>query len=212
MYPCIKNLKSFIKRPICKQVLVWLIVSVGLFTCGLYAQNFTEIPTQILGVNIGSAAWGDFDNDLDLDLVVMGDSSNGFQYTARIYRNDDGNFVDINAPIVQAGGSGSVEWGDYDNDGDLDLLLTGKISATADITKIYQNENGSFSDIGGSLRALERGTASWGDYNNDGDLDFVICTADRQNSKLAARFKFFGLSMLVLEIPAAIEPGCYTDR
>ncbi len=45
-------------------------------------------------------------------------------HLARIYRNDGGTFTDIGAGLAGVVLS-SVAWGDYDNDGDLDILLTG---------------------------------------------------------------------------------------
>ena len=145
------------------------------------AQTFTDVPVQIPGISGGYGSWGDYDNDGDPDLVIVGDTSGWGHFISRIYRNDNGSFVDINAPIVPVGGGCSAEWGDYDNDGDLDLLLMGQLTDVAGITKIYQNNNGQFTDIGGSLRAFERGKAEWGDYDNDGDLDFVICGASLPN-------------------------------
>lgn len=75
---------------------------------------------------ISALAWGDYDNDGDLDLAVSGaeDFLYGLNPTTKIYRNDAGIFVDIQAKIPGTW-FGSISWGDYDNDGKLDLLLTG---------------------------------------------------------------------------------------
>jgi len=64
---------------------------------------------------------------------------------SKIYRNDNGIFTDINAGLKEIA-FGSCSWGDYDNDGDLDILLSG-----AWITKIYRNDNGVFTDINAGL-------------------------------------------------------------
>jgi hypothetical protein len=70
--------------------------------------------------------------------------------------------------------NGSVSWGDFDNDGNLDLILTG-YNGSSYVTKIYKNNgNESFSSINLSLPANRSPQASWFDYNNDGFLDFVI--------------------------------------
>ena len=172
-------------------IIVYSFIPGILLTLNLYAQPFTEIITPIPGVTVGSAAWGDYDNDNDLDLIIMGDSTTTSTYFSRIYRNDDSTFTDINAPISNVS-SGSVEWGDYDNDGDLDLLLMGFINATVGVIKIYRNDNGTFNDIGGNLRPMERGNASWGDYDNDGDLDFVVCGASLPNGIFSRVYKNMG--------------------
>ena len=75
-------------------------------------------------VQTGSVAWGDYDNDGDLDILLT-----GREYTGRIskiYRNNgDNTFTEQTSISLTGVGSGSVAWGDYDNDGDLDILLTG---------------------------------------------------------------------------------------
>lgn len=96
------------------------------------SEPFTDIGAPLPGITDGSVAWGDYDNDGDLDILLAG--STGSDRIAKIYRNDDGNFVDINAALPGVLRS-SVAWGDYDNDGDLDILLTGSSNAGL-ITKI----------------------------------------------------------------------------
>jgi hypothetical protein len=85
--------------------------------------------------------WGDYDNDGDLDLVVTG--FDGSPYAATIYENQGGG---VFAPLTNAGlagvsfgSSGSGAWGDFDNDGDLDLVLTGVDSNFIDTATIYEN-------------------------------------------------------------------------
>ena len=84
------------------------------------------------------AAWGDYDNDGDLDILLTG--SNGGKIS-KVYRNDSGSFADINANLTGVN-YGSVAWGDYDNDGDLDILLTGDDTDDNHITKVYRNDSG----------------------------------------------------------------------
>jgi predicted nucleotidyltransferase len=133
---------------------------------------FIDIGGGLPGVADGSAAWGDYDNDGDLDIVLVGDT--GSAGIARVYRNDGiGVFTDIGAglPGVRYG---SVAWGDHDNDGDLDLALTGE-EASGPISRIYRNDgSGVFADIGASLPGVRYGSVAWGDYDNDGDLDLLL--------------------------------------
>jgi hypothetical protein len=131
---------------------------------------FTDINAGLAGTHDGSLAWGDYDNDGDLDLLITGN------WTTKLYRNDRGTFVDANAGFVGLLKS-SAEWGDYDRDGDLDLVVTGQSqSAGAAVlnTRIYRNDNGIFTDIGAGLVGVRSGTAAWCDFDNDGDLDLLV--------------------------------------
>ena len=134
---------------------------------------FTDIDANLIGVRGGSAAWGDYDNDGDLDILLTGALS-GPGLISCIYRNDGGHFYDIDANLPGII-SGNAAWGDYDNDGDLDILLTGAGgTGTGDISRIYKNDNGIFSDINAGLPGVSNGNAAWGDYDNDGDLDILL--------------------------------------
>jgi hypothetical protein len=67
------------------------------------------------------------------------------------------------------------EFGDIDNDGDDDLVLTGQVNAQTDKTAIYKNDgNGSFKQWGEELQAVKRGLTRFGDIDNDGDLDLLV--------------------------------------
>jgi hypothetical protein len=171
MYLSLTNRKTFLKLPICKRALVCLIVSIGLFNCDLYAQNFTEIPTQILGLNISSGAWGDYDNDGDLDLLLTGIQSYVGGVT-KLYQNNAGSFTEITTslPGVRAG---SVNWGDYDNDNDLDILISGA-SATGNFTRLLRNDNQTFTATPEEFAQVSHSSSAFGDYDNDGDLDILI--------------------------------------
>ena len=148
-------------------LLVWL--ALGKLSFG---QQFTQLQTSIPGLRYGSIAWGDFDNDGALDMLVCGDTGNGL--VTRIYRNDGaGNFVDIQAGLPGVSG-GAVAWGDYNGDGYLDFALTGTTS-TGRVTRIYRNNgNSTFTDINANLPGLDSSRLAWGDYDNDGDLDLFV--------------------------------------
>ncbi len=132
---------------------------------------FTDINAGLPGVS-GSVAWGDYDNDGDLDILLTGSSNLG--NISRIYRNDgNSTFTDIIAGLPGVYAS-SVAWGDYDNDGDIDILLTGS-TGNEFISKIYHNNgNSTFSAINAGLTGIISGSAAWGDYDNDGDLDVLL--------------------------------------
>jgi predicted nucleotidyltransferase len=140
-----------------------------LATCG----SFVDIGAPLTGVSLGSVAWGDYDNDGDLDILLTGQTSTG--RAAKVYRNDSGTFTDIGASLTAVYFS-SVAWADHDNDGDLDILLTGS-DGSAMVAKLYRNDGGTFSDIAASLTAAA-GSVAWGDHDNDGDLDILLTGFD----------------------------------
>jgi len=136
------------------------------------AGVFTDIYAGLEGVSNSSATWGDYDSDGDLDIVIAG--YNGSVRTAKIYRNDgNGVFTDIEAGLIGIQ-RGTATWGDHDNDGDLDLIITGMSDSYGNIFKIYRNDAGVFIDIGAGLPGSVDNQAVWGDYDNDGDLDILM--------------------------------------
>lgn len=136
---------------------------------------FQDSKVALPALNSPTAAWGDYDNDGDLDFVIAGRTIGA--PTSRIYRNDgDGAFTDIHATLMGVY-DGSATWGDADNDGYLDLLLTGCIvdDCSAWTARLYHNNgNGSFTNLEGALPAIIGSAAAWGDYDNDGDLDILL--------------------------------------
>jgi hypothetical protein len=140
------------------------------------SPGFTDIGAGLTGVDDSSAAWGDYDNDGDLDILLTGKWLPDIDYVrvSKVYRNDTpSGFTDIGAALTGVE-DGSVAWGDYDNDGDLDILLTGDAGAT-DVSKVYRNDGPSaFTDIGAGLTGVTHSSVAWGDYDDDGDLDILL--------------------------------------
>ncbi|MFN8589265.1 MAG: T9SS type A sorting domain-containing protein [Candidatus Eisenbacteria bacterium] len=101
------------------------------------AGNLTQHGSSLTVLSFGHLAWGDADNDGDLDLVASGLSSTGAPTTS-LLRNDGG----ATFRVVDAGLPGfygtSLAWGHLDSDGKLDLALSGwnGVSSTA---KVYEH-------------------------------------------------------------------------
>jgi uncharacterized repeat protein (TIGR01451 family) len=140
-------------------------------------SGFSEVyPGSLTGVSGGSVAWGDYDNDGNLDILLTGEAVSGS--VSKVYRNTGNGFTEVYAGSLEAVRRSSVAWGDYDNDGDLDILLTGDGNSGI-IAKVYRNTDSGFSEVySGELTGVENSSVAWGDYDNDGDLDILLTGRD----------------------------------
>ncbi len=135
--------------------------------------KFIKTKMGLLPLKLSDIAWGDYDNDGDLDFVINGETADG-KYQTRLYNNTDNLYFSMAYPNFLAVRSGSVDWGDFDHDGDLDLLLTGE-TYNNPVSIIYRNDRkGVFTDIHAQLIGLYMSDGHFGDYDNDGDLDVII--------------------------------------
>ena len=131
------------------------------------------------GHSIGSV-WGDFDNDGLFDLFA-GNFAHSGQPESRFLRNRGPEagyaFEDMGTGGVSYQESyASPAVGDYDNDGDLDLLFT-TAPGYGDSPRLYRNDgNWSFENVTDAAGLDSLGDtyqAAWGDFDNDGDLDLA---------------------------------------
>jgi hypothetical protein len=159
--------------------------------------GFTDVTSS---TNVGNsdtqqrlatqAAWGDYDGDNDLDLYITNWGSGVGPTVAvnRLYQNDNGSFSDVaSAKGVSDGAfrnSVDAHWVDFDNDGDLDLYVV-EFDAQ---DQLYQNNGtGTFSNVTGrsGVNVISQGdeqAAAWGDFNKDGNIDLYICKIRFRNS------------------------------
>ena len=145
--------------------------------------SFIEITdsAQVNGgfhLTLGVAA-ADYDNDGDLDIYLANDSDQNI-----LYRNDgEMTFMNTNQPDARSrtgdirSGMG-IAWGDYDNDGALDLFVTNWLDEN---NVLYRNNgNGTFTDVSAKSGIFESGLGKtcWGtvffDMDNDTDLDLFF--------------------------------------
>ncbi len=132
----------------------------------------------------GGAAFFDFDNDGDQDLLLVNskdwpwDKPSERTTTSALYRNDGGKFVDVTSSsgldVAIYGMGASV--GDFDNDGLVDVFIT-----AVGPNRLFRNlGEGKFVDVTESAGVAgddERWSScsGWFDFDNDGDLDLFVC-------------------------------------
>ncbi len=166
------------------------------FATPMQAQ-FVPVGANLTGVEDSAVAWGDYDNDGDLDLLIAGCATldeqgtdcaaNGF--STRLYRNDNAVFT-AQATSFENVADGSVSWGDYNNDGFLDVLLIGRGTEFTTVTSLYRNlGNGNFVEVNAGLMPVRFGAGAFGDYDNDGDLDIVVTGRNAEGSRVSLLYR-----------------------
>ncbi|HFB62183.1 MAG TPA: VCBS repeat-containing protein, partial [Bacteroidetes bacterium] len=137
-------------------------------------DHFTGVFSPVVNVYRGAFDWADEDLDGDEDLFITGQDAAG-RSVSRLYINNKRTtqflLVKVGIPGLK---DGSVQWGDYDGDGDPDLLLTGE-SSSGPVTWIYRNDrHNRFSRLHAGLPGVHFGVAKWADIDQDGDLDVIV--------------------------------------
>ena len=191
-----------------------------------------DVPTSIF---LGS--WFDYNGDGRPDLLLAVDF-----WGVELYRNDGGTFTRVTAtafhqlanstrgaPPTNAMG---VTWGDYDNDGCIDVFITGfntygQAGFGADrlgdlASRLYHNNcDGTFTDVTKEVGLRPTGEMEWSanfvDFDNDGDLDLAVVAGNSGKDTtrptlglaFAKRAATIGVSALKLFISAPLAAWLY---
>ena len=158
------------------------------YTTKVYSNNsdntFTNLGANLIALIDGSIALADYNADGYLDITICGRDDSNTKHSRIYVNNQDNTFSDISAGL-QGLCFGSLDWGDYDNDGDVDLLICGQDNSDPAIrhTLIYENTgNNNFNEIVTDIPGVSRGQASWGDINKDGYLDIALSGLGKTNN------------------------------
>ena len=190
---------------------------------GIDFRHFHGTRSRQLPEDMGSgAAWADYDNDGFLDLYAVNMAGPLTMAAAELaqspahnslYHNEgSGSFADVAAAagVDYRGYGQAAAWGDYDNDGFVDLVVT-----NYGTNLLYRNRgDGTFADVSaaagvGAMRGFWGG-ASWGDYDRDGDLDLYVAGYVKYN--LDPAHVNTSTKQYDALIPASLNPATYTGE
>jgi len=146
----------------------------------LYQNNgdgtFTDVDAgDLTNTSIATAtgAWADYDNDGYIDMVTSNVGTFGGPTNHHLFVNDrDSTFSSVSNNLTNGTSElGGIAWADYDNDGDMDVVMVS--GNTSESTVLWTNTGSDFTSTV-LLTGPDAKAASWGDYDNDGDLDLYI--------------------------------------
>lgn len=152
------------------------------------APEFTQVQAELFAVPGSlSNAWADIDADGDLDLAVS--AKGGAIY---LYENDRGVFRSIGAEMglpTEGEEIRGLSWGDFDGDGDPDLLAGSNVSPIPSRNYLYRLDGDHFTEVaeatGVAIPGRTSRQANWIDFDGDGDLD--LYAADRAGANRLLR-------------------------
>lgn len=152
-------------------------------TTSVCGQLSFEESAATLGVNRtygpsyfgGGLSFHDFDGDGWDDITYSSTSGDQLYF----FKNNNGSFTEMDFGIEDTYETKQVLWVDYDNDGDKDLLAT----SISGLNKLYNNDgNMNFTDVSETCGLFTDNLytygATFGDIDNDGDLDVFISNRD----------------------------------
>jgi hypothetical protein len=143
--------------------------------------TFAKVPIGLPGISQGAVAWGDFDQDGRLDILLTGYTQTGA--VCQAWRNlGNGNFTNMNIAVPGVYES-SVALADYDNDGKLDILLAGVNNQSNLLCQVWRNTgNWVFTNINAGLPGVRSGSVAWADFDNDGRVDLLLSGLDTNSN------------------------------
>jgi hypothetical protein len=156
-------------------------------------------------------AWADYDNDGDMDVLLTGAGYPTSSRPLALYRNDAGDHFrkmtqsDIGTLATEVANSYGCAWGDYDNDGWIDLIIAnGWFQSEQRKPLIYHNQgDGTFSKVttgSPASDAVACMAANWVDYDQDGALDLFISDHNEGTTWANRLFRNNGNSNAWLEV------------
>jgi PKD repeat protein len=163
--------------------------------------NFTETAAGLAPTSHAQSAWADYDGDQDMDLLLVHVAPLTEDGYIRRYRNDgDGVFVGEDILGALTVEHGEAQWGDYDADGDLDVLVAGNIKETDGsyntVLRIYRNDAETYVpfeviECPSCEGWFDLTAATWADYDSDGDVDILLAGNYNSGSEIEGRARVY---------------------
>ena len=213
----VKGLTSILSREVTTDMVSFRFEDVR-EAAGIDFQHFPATRRSLLPEDMGSGlAWGDYDNDGDPDLFLVNfyasilDAPPEGASVGRpaLYRNEgNGRFTDVteSARLGRRSFGLAAAWGDYDDDGDLDLYVSNYGSNI-----LYRNNgDGTFLDVTQKAGVGDEGFSAgiaWGDFDNDGRIDLYVTNYVQFRYRPEDRAR--AVRQYGTEIPYTINPTVY---
>ncbi len=193
--------------------------------------TYLWINSSVTATGFGAVSWTDIDRDGDQDLLTLGRQGFGpglpkislwSNLETRIIIVDGGRWPSTiyeevgltNAPALWLG---QIDWADYDNDGDLDAVVTGtpdRVPPYGPLVRIVRNDGvGGMTIVDPALQPF-LGDADWADFDNDGDSDLLITGEDDAGFPHTRLYKNEGGAFVAVDSglpPVRLGSAAWTD-
>ncbi len=173
-----------------------------------WAFTSINVPLGDFGGGRTDLAWADYDNDGDLDFAYGSGYSEGSYFgDLRLYRNDGGGAFTLTSTVLpryyeasdyEQVDIRSLTWADYDNDGDLDLLVPSitpeDYPSDDQVTGVLRNDGPGAGDAWTftltepGLDPTKHAASTWADMDGDEDLDLLLADVSSDYSDGRDRF------------------------
>jgi len=164
----------------------------GSDTTALYrnigSSQLQKVDIAIPNLRKAYSSWADFDNDNDLDLLISGYSLSNNEIITSVFENKpSGQFViyDYNFEKLH---SGFTQWLDINNNGKMDILISGLNKDSVGVTRLYLNSDLGFELVDTNLPPVHKSSIKIDDFNRDNYQDLIIMGSS-DSSRLTKIYK-----------------------